>query len=241
MSKTKFKKVSHLSTVAYELFNFLTFNRKTDEQHINKLIESMKMFGFIGVIQVIETAIIEGKKRLYIVDGQHRFMAAMRLGLPIQFQIHKADNKKELAELIAELNSSAKSWGTTQYLKVWSELGIEEYTQLKQVLLETGYQITPLVEIFTGQCTMREYRKGTMTFPNIRESRNIIKQMREIEQYMPTKAFCRRAIVRVMRMEGWNQKKMVKSIKNYVELMGGFTENEKDLRAQLITLMENAQ
>jgi len=234
-----FDKVTYLQSDRFEFFDYLPFNRPVDNAHVNRLMESMKTHGFKGVLQVIKTSFIEGVDKLYILEGQHRFAAAKRLGIPFKFELTELNTQKQTAEFIAELNNSAKSWGTSQFLKVWSGLNIKEYLKLNKVFNDTGFQITPLIEAYTFGTSMVEFRKGTMKFPNEKDSDKIINQMIELNQFLPKKAFCRRQVVRMMRNPKYNHNKMKVAIKNYSQVMGNFSENEKDLKKELQRLVDN--
>jgi hypothetical protein len=233
-----FKTKNYFESTDYSLFKLLPFNREVDNPHVKQLVNSMRIHGFKGVAQIIKTSIIDGTEQYYIVDGQHRIAAANQLGLPFYFELTVLNTKKETAEFIAELNTSAKSWGTANFLSVWSSLQIEEYVKLARVQKETGFQITPLLEAYLFTSNQADYRKGRMVFSNEEQSDKIVEQMIELNQYLPNKAFCRRAIVRVMRNPKYNQKKMLPAIKQYVNLVGAFTENERSLKAELEKLVK---
>lgn len=232
-----FTQVVYFETKDYSMFNLLGFNRKVDSAHVKRLVESMKAHGFKGVVQIIKTKFIDGVERYYIVDGQHRIAAAKQLGLPIRFELTELKTRVETADFIAELNTSMKSWGTANFLKVWSDLNIEEYVKLETIQKETGFQITPLLEAYLFTSCQVLYRKGKMKFPNEAESDKIIQQMIDLNKYLPNKAFCRRAVVRVMRNPKYNHKKMLGAVKQYVNLVGSFTENERSLKAELDKLV----
>ena len=233
-----FKTVTYFESTDYSIFKLLPFNREVDKAHVKTLVESMRLHGFKGVSQIIKTKIIDGTEQYYIVDGQHRIAAAKQLGLPIRFELTELKTKKETADFIAELNTSAKSWGTSNFLSVWSSLQIEEYVKLAKVQKETGFQITPLLEAYLFTSNQVDYRKGRMVFTNEELSDSIVQQMIELNQYLPSKAFCRRAIVRVMRNPKYNHKKMLNAVKQYVSLVGSFTENERSLKAELEKLVK---
>jgi hypothetical protein len=234
-----FTQVTYFETKDGSIFNLLPFNRPVDKAHVRKLVESMRLHGFKGVVQIIRTKFIDGTLKYYIVDGQHRIAAAMQLGLSIRFELTELKTRKETADFIAQLNTSAKSWGTANFLSVWSSLDIQEYVKLSRIQKETGFQITPLLEAYLFTSNQDSYRKGTMTFPNEEQSDKIIKQMIDLNQYLPNKAFCRRAIVKVMLNDKYNHKKMVPAIKQYVKLVGAFTENETSLKSELDKLVQN--
>lgn len=233
-----FKTITYFESTDYSIFKLLPFNRVIDKAHVKTLVNSMCLHGFKGVAQIIKTNIIDGTEQYYIVDGQHRIAAAQQLGLPIRFELTKLDTKRKTADFIAELNTSAKSWGTSNFLSVWSSLQIEEYIKLERIQKETGFQITPLLEAYLFTSNQVDYRKGRMVFTNEEQSDKIIQQMVELNQYLPSKAFCRRAIVRVMRNPKYNHKKMLPAIKQYVNLVGEFTENERSLKSELEKLVK---
>jgi hypothetical protein len=221
------------------MFNNLPFNRNVDKAHVRKLVESMKKNGFKGVIQIIKTKFIDGVERYYVVDGQHRLAAALQLNIPIKFELTELKSKMKTAEFIAELNTSAKSWGTSNFLEVWSAMDIEEYIKLERIQKDTGFQITPLLECYLETSNQNDYRKGKMRFPNEKNSDKIIAQMLDLNKFFPSKAFCRRTIVKAMRNPKYNHKKMKKAVANFVKLTGGFTENERGLREELDKLIDN--
>jgi hypothetical protein len=232
-----FKPVTYFETTDYSIFNLLAFNRAVDKAHVKVLVESMRLHGFKGVIQVIKTKFIDGTERYYVVDGQHRIAAAKQLGLGVRFELTELKTRQETAEFIAQLNTSAKSWGTANFLAVWSALDVPEYVKLNKIQKDTGFQITPLLEAYLYTSCQVGYRKGVMKFPNESESDKIVSQMIDLNKYLPNKAFCRRAIVRVMRNPKYNHKKMLTAIKQYVQLVGSFTENERGLKAELDKLV----
>lgn len=232
-----FKTETIYTSKDYKQFNFLDFNRVVSSSHVRLLMSEMDKHGFVGVMQVIYVQDSDGVYRYYIIDGQHRFTAAVRLGIYIKFQITELNSRREVANLTASLNTSAKGWGTANFLSVWSSMGIKEYVKLDSIRQSSGFQITPLLEAYLETSSQMEYRKGTMKFPNESKSDAIIKQMVELDEYLPKKAFCRRTIVKVMRQAKYNHDKMRSAIINYSTLMGGFTENEKELRLELDRLL----
>lgn len=231
-----FKKVMVYETDDLSIFKLFPFNRDIDKKHVNLLADNMKKHGFIGVAQIVLIK-QKGKSVYYIADGQHRIAAARQLGIPVRFELTEISGNREVANFIASLNTSSKAWGTKNFLKVWVKNNIPEYVKLNKVQENTGFQITPLLEAYLFTSSQKDYREGTMTFPNEQQSDRIIQQMVDLNQYLPSKAFCRRAIVKVMLNEKYNHKKMVSAIKQYVKLVGSFTENERGLKAELDNLV----
>jgi|GEM_PF-7100863 len=133
----------------YEEFHFLRFNRDTINSHVINLIESIKMFGYLQFIIVIETDIIDGVMKKWIVDGQHRFKGCKAEGFPILYTtVSGITSKYELVRLIAKLNSTSRAWGLPNYVDAWESLGIPEYVILKQQYEKTRLPLSLLIQMY---------------------------------------------------------------------------------------------
>jgi hypothetical protein len=234
--KPQFTETKVFLSLDYNLFKFFNFNRPVDKNHVATLVESMRRWGFTSTITVIKTDVIDGQVSFYILDGQHRIKAAQILGIPFRFDIVDIKTKLELAQFIADVNNSAKAWGTNQFLNVWAKMQITEYVKLLDVQNKTNIQITPLVKAYTNKTAMTDFRKGEMKFVDEANSDKIIEQIVDLNDYLPNKAFCRRAIIDVMNRPDYNHE-LVKPIIVRRAKTTGFTENEKDLKAELEMLV----
>lgn len=239
MSTNKFTTKNFYESTNYELFRFFDFNRGVNKTHVKKLKGSITERGFCGVILVILTAIFDKLPTYYILDGQHRFTAAKELGVPFSFELIGVDSPLELAKYMADVNNSSQAWGTNQFLKIWSDMRIKEYSKLLKVEKETKIQITPLVKIYTGKTKMDEFRKGNMKFIDEANSDKIVSQIIDLNAYLPTKAFCRRAIIDVMNNKNYNHELVKPFIIRYAT-QSGFTENESELKVELTKCITNS-
>lgn len=80
---------------------------------------------------MIKSNIITGAEQLYIIDGQHRFLAARLLNLPITANIIEVNTTKEyLVELISTLNSTGKKWTIEDYINAYASLNNKSYVKL---------------------------------------------------------------------------------------------------------------
>jgi hypothetical protein len=237
MTAPKINKVSIFSSSDFESFKFFNFNRPVNKSHVKTLVESMERWGFQSTLTVIKTSVLDDTEQFYVLDGQHRFSAAKVLGIPFEFKTVDIETKLELAQFIADVNNSAKAWGTNQFLNVWARMEIKEYVKMHQVQTETKMQITPLVRAYTGKSSMNEFRKGDMKFIDEANSDKIISQIMELNDYLPKKAFCRRAIIDIMNSEDYNHELVKPKIISRA-LVSGFSENETDLRNELKVLVK---
>ena len=235
---SSFKSVNVFETTDYDALHLLEFNRKINKAQVKKLVKTMKKWGFIGVLIVVRTNAIDGVWRYYVVDGQHRLAAARQLNLAVRFTVIELDSKEEINEFIKDMNVTGTNWGGTTFLSSYAGLGRYEYLKIDRVQKETGFQLTPLLEAYLFDSNQNAYRDGTMKFPNEEQSDRIIAQMVDLNQYLPNKGFCRRAVVKVMRNEKYNHEKMTQAIKYYINTLGKITENERDLKDLLDNMVK---
>ena len=64
--------------VPIDKLEVIEIQRKPSQYHIKRLAESMRKVGFVAPLIVIRK---EGKEKLIIIDGQHRFLAARNMGI----------------------------------------------------------------------------------------------------------------------------------------------------------------
>lgn len=111
-----------LTTNDYSLFKFMHGNRDVNKLHIKRLVESFQD-------EYLLTPLIVNQY-YEIIDGQHRYMAAKELNLPINFIICN-DYKLKQVQL---LNTNMKNWKKIDYLNTFCDLGYDHYIKLKNFL-----------------------------------------------------------------------------------------------------------
>lgn len=103
-------------TYNYDQFKFLSENRVPD--HIKTLVISFKN-------RLVPNAILCNEK-MEIIDGQNRFYASKQMGAPIYYYCINGLNIYD----VASLNSYGKNWSNDDYIRMWAELGKEEYKKI---------------------------------------------------------------------------------------------------------------
>lgn len=125
MNNTQLQKVNVYETSNYDQFNFLTYNRDIIECRLNGLMESIKEHGFLLPILV--------DNNMNIIDGQHRFMAAKKLGYAIKYIKFPIPSDK-VPFLVSSVNRLSKNWSLEDHLNMWKDLNKENYVWLYNVL-----------------------------------------------------------------------------------------------------------
>jgi hypothetical protein len=110
------------TTTNYESFKTLIGNRKPNELHVKRLIQSFEKRYLFSPILVNE--------KFQIIDGQHRFLAAKKLNLPITYIIVNGYGLDE----VQILNTNASNWKKEDYLKAYCDLGMEPYLLMRQFM-----------------------------------------------------------------------------------------------------------
>lgn len=154
----------------YAKFKTLIGNRKPNELHIKRLISSFKERYLFSPILVNE--------KMQIIDGQHRFLSAKELNLPINYLVVEGYGLEE----VQILNTNSANWKKEDYLKAYCDLGIEPYLQMRQFMLDFpdfGVAIAEMIltdnvngenkQLVVDKVTMRMmgFQNGELNIPDL--------------------------------------------------------------------------
>lgn len=137
----------------YNKLNHLPFNRQFSVRQ--DLIDSINQFGFQSPIILIETSVIDGQKKLYIADGQHRAITAAFLNIPFYGVIvdYKFDTEEDIVKYVAKLNAGQKPWKALNYAESFAYLGNNEYKTLLKITNESPFSIETVASLLNGIST----------------------------------------------------------------------------------------
>jgi hypothetical protein len=172
----------------YQEFHFLPFNRKVNKKHVMRLVRSIESFGPQSFVNIAETNCVDGVKRKWIVDGQHRFMAYQFLKWPILYTVSNVSTKEEMVRLIAVLNHTSKTWHLRDYLEAWCQLGIPAYITIEKALAETKLPITVLLEMFSGQqrqVATNNFQQGKYRLRDVQLAHLHVSYLVELRPFLP--------------------------------------------------------
>jgi hypothetical protein len=115
------------TTNDYSKFKFIDGNRTINKLHLNRLKKSMEE-------KYIDVPIIINEHK-EIIDGQHRFLSAWDLGLPIKYI--QIDGLK--LQDVHRLNTNTKNWTADSYLEGFCKLGLPDYLTYKDFKNKYGF------------------------------------------------------------------------------------------------------
>lgn len=251
MSKSTYpnfiKKVKcNVATKNYDVAEFLDANRKPNDSHIKKIADSMCEMGWMGNVFILKTSANKKKNQLIIIDGQHRLLAAKRLGIKFSYDQYELvdDTFANVCKVMALLNNTSKQWSTKNYLKTYSANDVREYKKFDELLETTGLTITDLEKIYLGSSGAKEhrdYKNGVMKFYNEKQSDAVLQDVLRVLPHIPKKAFTRRALYKVMDLVCAKKKakfidKIIATSINLKENYSGFSENENEFCAHLMKI-----
>lgn len=108
------------------------FNRVIMPRHVDKLVKSVQEMGIVRALVTTVNEDVDGQKKRWILDGNHLYLALVRLGLPVYYVDVPTTDVNHMIHLMAMLNTSSKGWKLTDYVKCWAYSGNSHY----QILLK---------------------------------------------------------------------------------------------------------
>jgi len=168
-------------TEDYSSFKRIKGNRTINKAQVTKLIAS---FGVNPGIATAVPIIVNDKKQ--IIDGQHRFEALKKLGLPI--------NYLEISGLsltdVQIVNSSTKTWTPLDYAKSFSELGLKDYDIYLEFRNKYHLSHNILISYLSNTTDMRgngntvyTFRAGKFKVTDVKMAHRLCQQLVEMQQF----------------------------------------------------------
>lgn len=121
-------------------------NRAVVPSHVTKLASSLEKMGVVRPVVVANIDFVSGIPTSYIIDGQHLYHALLRMGWDIPYTEIVIKNSVDLAEHLALLNASSKSWTMKDYINVWANVN-KDYVKLNKYFNTYDIELNQLADI----------------------------------------------------------------------------------------------
>lgn len=105
-------------TKIYGLFQLMGGNRPIDYNHVKRLKQEMRTNPHL-----LATNPISVNENMYIIDGQHRRMAAQELGVPLYYIVTPGITLEDTRSL----NTTQKRWTLMDFARSYADSGREDY------------------------------------------------------------------------------------------------------------------
>ena len=141
-------KINYLSKDSKKGFNLLAgINRPIIPSQVSKMAESIQYFdGILRPVIVCKISFLDNQEKTYIVDGQHLYMACMRLKMDIPYLEIEVKDHRDLVQKIALLNATSKNWILDDYINTWAYYK-KEYQEYRYLLGLYNIEKTILAEL----------------------------------------------------------------------------------------------
>jgi len=207
-------------TKDYDKFSMLLGNRGLNRNKIEAIKKSIKDQG-------CPLTLVKVNEKFEILDGQHQFTAKKELSLPINYFIAENETIKDARIQ----NTNQKNWSRWDYIKSYSDEGIEDYKKLYN--LPKLYPEFPQKELFIMLALNKKIIRYTVKLGfkdpikdgslklNKKAYENIINILEKIKDYKIITGtrynnyFFVRAIIRVLDSQFYDHNKMIEKIKKY--------------------------
>lgn len=142
-------------TTNYDQFIFRNDNRAAIcPSHVEKIMRSIESKN------LLEYRPICVNEKFEVLDGQHRLLAAKKLGVDIYYMIQKESSAGDIIRL-----NVSKQWSTHDYLNFYVSQGNIHYINLKNFQKTHNLPISVAINIVTGhQGSRRAYKEGRLIY-----------------------------------------------------------------------------
>jgi hypothetical protein len=202
-------------------------NRPVIPQHVTKLAASIEAMGVIRPVVVATFDFLDGTFHTYIIDGQHLYHALMRMGWDIPYIEISVKDSVQLAERLALLNNSSKSWSMKDYILVWSGIN-KDYVKLNKYFNTYDIELSQVAEILMnntcngnvggshvstsikkGEFSIDDEQRAIMLLNNITDALKIVKRM----DRMSNKMFIASYVNFINSYDGYDHKQFLANLK----------------------------
>lgn len=122
----------------YDQFSILYYNREVNQNHVNKLMQSIKKNGYDPNNQ------IKCNPDLSIYDGTHRFYACKILELPIYYSV---SDKPVTADMVIALNNTSRDWEFGDFNGSFVKQGKKSYFEMTQFCEKHIISLTACIDL----------------------------------------------------------------------------------------------
>lgn len=198
------------SSKDYKRFQLLNVNRETTNPHVNKFIDDPtfpKKFPYSPIV-------VDHKYN--IIDGQHRFLAAKHLNIPVYFII---DDEAVLND-IALRNTQVKKWSKIDFFEFYAKQGNKNYILIIDTMRKHSIvysSITPILYKIIGDTHKSFIQEGRLSLDS--------------EQQFLFENFCSRVFPVYNRLKAMRADKSYKIMgsKQYLAALSNLYLNESNL------------
>lgn len=210
-------------TKEYGRFTFLDGNRDVSQMHLKRLKESMQEKYLICPIIIND--------KFQIIDGQHRFLAAQDLKLPIFYIVVRSYGLEE----VQRFNSNQKNFSADDFLSGYCDLGNQEYLILREFKNTYGLDVNLCIILLSGTATgdnTIRFKNGEFKIKNLKQANEVAAKLMDLKPYYS--GYKRRsfavAFTKMAKTKGYDHAQLLLKLKYQSTKLVDCTNTEQYLR-----------
>lgn len=168
-----------VKTTDYSSFKLIMSNREIDQNHVRKLIQSIRRKNLLAIRPLIVN------EKMMLIDGQHRLHAAKEIGAEVYYIKVEGLTKSD----IAVLNTAQKNWTRSDFINFYAAEGNENYIQLAKFIDKYYWlQVSIILQmICTSESDRDGLREGTLKVmpANLKRAYQMADWLRALEPGFP--------------------------------------------------------
>lgn len=241
---TKEMTIKWLSSNSKKGFMLLAgLNRPIIPHHVTKMSVSVDKIGIVRPVVIATLSFITGKPEKYIIDGQHLYTVCLRNRIDVPYVEIHIENKVDLVEKIALLNSSSKSWCIQDYVTAWGSLK-QDYVKLNRYFQIYDFEFGIIASILNNQALSsavggasvnRKIKEGSFEILDEEANVQILDNLTDVLRIVKRQArnenryICSEYVNFYRNCKDYNHKKFIKNLKAEKELFVLATQEEGKL------------
>jgi ParB-like chromosome segregation protein Spo0J len=205
------KEVERHVTTDYDQFTFKETNRKVTQGGVEAMIKTIKAHNKLHLNPIhVDT-------QMRVVNGQHRYLAAKALGLPLYYYIEDATDQEMLA-----ISGTQKSLTLRDYLDSYVMQGKAEYIKVRDFIDKHKVVLGSAISLLSGRNTipnselMDMFKAGTFKVRSIEHAERLL-AIREVvhevgKDFYGSRSFTN-AIAKIASLPNFDEDRMTEKIK----------------------------
>jgi len=195
----------------YDTFHFIKSNRPVSSKHVEEFKVRLKEKNLLPIFPLV----VDMEKG--ILDGQHRFLAAKALNIPINYIF---SDEMEISD-IADVNSTGKKWVLSDYLDHFVKLGFKDYEFLKKFVEQENINPYAAIGLLNGTTAqpgsklIKEFERGGFAVKDLPHAKKVMGMVNDFRPLAPTfykNRMFMNAISRVAQHPDYDHEEMMKKL-----------------------------
>tara|TARA_R100000655_G_scaffold19644_7_gene40879 strand:+ start:1412 stop:2197 length:786 start_codon:yes stop_codon:yes gene_type:complete len=223
--------------------NLLPFNREISIENTQKILDSVLTYGLLRDPIIVE--LLYDNNKHAIGDGQHLLkgvVSKMSENGSLQCVLVKCKTKKEVIDLIAKLNTTAKSWTKEDFLNAWLKFGQKNnptywltYSHINSTMKESGMPLDTILKIFI--IGNGGFQKGEPKMKNITRAENVYEFAKHFRSKYGSAAHQLAGVIKFAKKQKWDEEQTRIEFSDYLDYWAKQNNFPKD-RDDMFNLLE---